>query len=88
MFAYKINARDFRGKDNIKVLKDAFNIDSYEELNDLHYILANEDKMKLPVGGKLSGEEVSSSIPIKFVKNPIRINNEDELFDLLDANRG
>lgn len=45
--------------------------------------------MKLPVGGRLSEEtNISSAIPLKFVINPYRINTEDELFDLLDANRG
>ena len=45
--------------------------------------------MSLPVGGRFGGDsEISSSIPIKFVTNPIRIKTQDELFDLLDANRG
>ena len=39
------------------------------------------------MGGRLSGEEVSSSIPVKFVTNPLQVSTEDELFDLLDANR-
>lgn len=44
--------------------------------------------MKLPIGGRLGGDQISSSIPIKFVTNPIRVNTEDDLFDLLDSNRG
>ena len=91
LFPYKINAQDFKDPKYKKLLKDMFNIDSYEELNDIFYIIVNEDKMKLPVGGRLSGQgvaAVSSQIPIKFVTNPLRIGTEDELFDLLDANRG
>jgi hypothetical protein len=68
-------------------MKDVFNIDSYEELSDINYIIVNQDKLKLPVGGKLSGEEVSANIPIKFITNPDRVNTEDELFDILDANK-
>lgn len=45
--------------------------------------------MKLPVGGRLSDDtNISSAIPLKFVTNPYRIDTEEELFDLLDANSG
>ena len=50
-------------------LKKVFNIETYQELNDIHYIIVNEDKMKMPIGGRLSNNstDVSSSIPIKFI---------------------
>lgn len=67
LFAYKLKASDFRSSEALKSLKQTFNIDSYEELNDLHYIVVNEEKMKMPVGGRSSGQTVSSSIPIKFI---------------------
>lgn len=86
VFPYIIRARDF--KESPEILKETFGIESYAELNDLHYIVVNVDKMKLPVGGRFSKEtSVPSSIAIKFVTNPIRVSNEDELFELLDANR-
>lgn len=86
VFPYLIRAKDF--KEHPEVLKETFGIESYAELNDLHYVVVNVDKMKLPVGGRFSKEtSVPSSIAIKFVTNPIRINTEDELFELLDANR-
>ena len=87
LFAYKINAVDFKGKENIEVLQKVFNISSYQELNDTYYIAVNQDKLKLPVGGRLSGDMVSSSIAVKFITNPLKVNNEDELFDIFDSNR-
>ena len=65
-------------------LKDQFGIQSYDELNDLHYILVNRDKMKLPVGGRLSDEEIPGYMPVKFAMNPILIEDKDDLFDLLE----
>lgn len=53
----------------------------------MHYILVNSDGLKLPVGGRLEGSCLPSSIPIKFVQNPIKVETEDDLFDLLDKNR-
>ena len=89
LFPYKLNAKDFRSAESMKIVQDKFNIVSYEELNDILYIIVNQDKMSLPIGGRFGGQsEISSSIPIKFVTNPLRITSEDELFDLLDANRG
>ena len=54
VFPYMIKAKDF--KENPEVLKEIFGIESYAELNDLHYIAVNVDKMKLPVGGRFSKE--------------------------------
>lgn len=39
MFPYRLNAVDF--KDKLDILKQAFNVDSYEEFNDLYYIVVN-----------------------------------------------
>lgn len=39
MFPYRLNAEDF--KDKLDILKQVFNVDSYEEFNDLHYIVVN-----------------------------------------------
>jgi hypothetical protein len=50
VFPYLIHAADF--KNEMEVLKNVFNIDSLEELNDLFYIVVNQDKMKLPIGGR------------------------------------
>ena len=45
--------------------------------------------MKLPIGGRSDGSiNVSSSIPLKFVTNPTRIEDEEQLFEILDLNRG
>lgn len=40
--SYKINAKDFKGNAELmKGLQEQFGIQSYEELNDLHYIVVN-----------------------------------------------
>lgn len=89
MFPYIIRTSDFKSEEGLKALKETFNIDSIEELNDIFYIVVNEDKMKLPIGGRKEGlVNVSSSIPLKFVTNPIRIEDNEQLFELLDLNRG
>lgn len=89
MFPYIIRTSDFKSEEGLKALKETFNIDSIEELNDIFYIVVNEDKMKLPIGGRKDGlVNVSSSIPLKFVTNPIRIEDNEQLFELLDLNRG
>ena len=45
--------------------------------------------MKLPIGGRLSGDsDVSSAIPIKFCVNPIKIDSEDDLFEIFEINKG
>ena len=81
-----IRATDF--KNEPEILKTVFNIDSYEELNDLFYIAVNQDRMKLPIGGRFGEDQISSAIPIKFCVNPIKIGTEDDLFELLEINKG
>ena len=55
-----------------------------DELKDLHYILVNGDKMKLTVGGRLSGrDEISRDMAVNFVINPLPIHNMDDLFEIL-----
>lgn len=87
MFAYKLYAKDFKGADNIELLKNVFNVDSYEQLNNTFYILVNQERSKLPIGGRLSNEHPPSSVPCKFVTNPLKAQTEDDIFDLLDANK-
>lgn len=60
LISYKLKSEDFKGPENIKILKNSLNLQSYEELNDIRYVLVNGDGMKMPVGGRLTGEEVSS----------------------------
>ena len=43
--------------------------------------------MKLPVGGRLGGQEISSAISVKFVTNPLRVEDKDKLFELLEASK-
>ena len=73
MFPYKLRASDFKGPESMKLLAELFHIDSYEELNDLQYIVINRDRMKLPMGGRFSDEESSAALPMKFVQNPHRV---------------
>ena len=87
LFPYAIKAKDFIEHETL--LKELFGIDSYRELNDLHYIVVNGDRMKLPVGGRFANETaIPSPIVIKFVTGPTKVKTEDDLFELLDANRG
>ena len=86
LFPYIICARDF--KEDIAVLEELVGVQSYRDLNDLQYILVNSDKMKMPVGGRFEETtDVQSSIVLKFAANPLKIKDEDELFELLDGNR-
>ena len=48
LFAYKIDARDFKDEASWPLLKEALNIESGHELKDTGYILVNGDRMKLP----------------------------------------
>ena len=57
---------------------------SFEQLNDLHYTVVNKDKMKLPVGGRLSNlDEITGTIAVKFITNPFIVSSKDDLFDIL-----
>ena len=86
VFPYLIRASEFKNQED--TLKSVFNIDSLQELNDLYYIVVNQDRMKLPVGGREGNEQISSAIPIKFCVNPMKIATEDDLFELFEINKG
>ena len=59
-------------------------IQSLDELNETEYVIVNEDTLKLTQ----SKSEADISYVLKFIQNPIRIENEDELYDLLELNKG
>lgn len=48
-------------------------------------MIVNEDKMKLPI---IKGDHTSSAIAFKFVMNPTRIDNLDDLYDAFEVNIG
>lgn len=56
LISYKLRSEDFKGPENMRILKDVLNVQSYEELNDTKYFVVNGDGMKLPVGGRITGE--------------------------------
>lgn len=57
---------------------------SPDELCDVDYILVNEDGLKMPM--PKSARDIG--IAIKFIQNPVQIGTREELYDLLDENRG
>jgi hypothetical protein len=65
-------------------LKKATNIGSREELLDPEYILINDSKLKLP----FQKGNADTAIAFKFIQNPIQIGSEDDLFDLVEMNKG
>lgn len=54
-------------------------IDDKLELYSSSYILINSDGMKLPVS-----QEMDRDMTSKFLVGPIKVTNEDELFELFD----
>jgi hypothetical protein len=88
--AFKLRASDFKGA-HIEQLQK-LGIQDYAALNDTLYLLVNEDMLKLAVRGRLSRSDRTADIPLpllrKFVTNPFKIETKDDLFDLLDLNRG
>lgn len=78
--------KDFSEEDE-PILKAFLNIDGgIAELKNTDYVLVNENKMKFSVGS--SGDDTYPAIAYKFIQNPQKIQNLDELFDVLEINRG
>ena len=66
------------------VLAKTFNLHGgLEEWKGVSYIVVNEDGLKMPA---FHGD--GSAIPFKFLMNPTKIDNLDDLFDALEVNRG
>ena len=97
VFPYKLRLSDFvqgekvSGGDTIEgqrfhpALAKAFNIHGgAEEWSTISHIVVNEDGLKMPVS--FSGEE--SAIAFKFVMNPTKIENLDDLYDSFEVNKG
>lgn len=53
------------------------------ELRDTSYIIVNEDRMKLPIS---KSDQRYSGIAYKFVMNPERIDNLDDLYEAFLTN--
>jgi hypothetical protein len=52
----------------------------------ISHIVVNEDGMKLPV---FMGEEADNgAIAFKFLQNPTKIDNLDDLYDAFEVNKG
>ena len=67
MFPFKVDVRDFKDETSWSLLREALNIDSYNEMLDTGYVLINEDRMKLPQ----PRERADPSISFKFLENPV-----------------
>lgn len=75
-------------KDQMDMIEELLGISSYKELNDLHYIIINSNRLKLPAAGRFQGvTDIPTGLVLKFLTNPMRITNEDDLFDLLYGNK-
>lgn len=68
------------------VLGKAFNLgDSGDTWGAVSQIVVNEDGMKLPV---FTGEDDNGAIAFKFLQNPTKIDNLDDLYDAFEVNKG
>ena len=65
------------------IFAKAFNI-QWAELKILECIVVNENKMKLPI----FQDDPSRSIAYKFLLNPTKIDNLDDLYDAFELNKG
>lgn len=83
IFAYKIDAKQFQDEADWGLLKEALNVDDGNELMETRYILINEDKMKMP----LAKASADPSISFKFLQNPEKISNIDDLYELFELHR-
>ena len=54
-----------------------------EDWKDVSHIVVNEDGMKMPVTPDEGG-----AIAYKFVMNPTKIDNLDDLYDAFEVNKG
>jgi hypothetical protein len=77
LFPYRLQWRDI----SPEILGKAFNVDDWDQVS---HIVVNEDGLKIPV---MKGDE-SGAIAFKFMMNPAKINDLDELYDAFDANKG
>jgi signal-transduction protein with cAMP-binding, CBS, and nucleotidyltransferase domain len=60
-----------------------FNIHSDEEWNGIGEIVVNEDGMKMPI----ARGDSEASIVYKFMMNPSKIDNLDDLYDAFEVNK-
>ena len=64
-----------------------FNINGTDasEWDEISHIVVNEDGLKMPVSSD-GGE--GGAIAFKFVINPTKVDNLDDLYDALEVNKG
>ncbi|TNV85361.1 hypothetical protein FGO68_gene3696 [Halteria grandinella] len=93
LFAFKLRLSDFiqpqTNADSIEpsetlnsVLGKAFNISDVETWREIRHIVVNEDGMKMPVF------DDGGAIAFKFLQNPTKIDNLDDLYDAFEVNKG
>jgi hypothetical protein len=82
LFAYKLNIQDIP----LEILGQQFNIHDLEEWEKISHIVINEDGMKFPV--QLDDSEGMASIAHRFIQNPAKVEDLDELYDAFEVNKG
>lgn len=86
LFAYRLRINDFVNDGQVHpALIKTFNLATLEEWDDVSHIVVNEDGLKLPITKAESNE---SAIAFKFVMNPAKVDNLDDIYDALEVNKG
>ena len=83
LYAYKIDARDFKDEATWGKLREQLNVESVHELSETGYVLINQDGMKLPQ----ARGNADPAISFKFIENPIAVNDLDDMYDLFDLHK-
>ena len=52
----------------------------------MSHIVVNEDTLKFPV--MTAGEDASGAMAHRFIQNPARVSDLEEIYDALEVNKG
>ncbi|CDW83935.1 UNKNOWN [Stylonychia lemnae] len=86
VYGYRLYLSDYIKDDkDMAILNKVLNVSGKEEFEEVAHVLVNEDRMKMPVYKR---DATSQAIGFKFIMNPTAIDNIDDLFEALEANKG
>ena len=87
LFAFKLNYQQIlETEEGLQALGQVFGIHGKEEWDTISHIVVNEDGLKMPV--PRHSDDQNGAIAFKFVMNPAKVSDLDELYDALDVNKG
>lgn len=90
MYPFRLNYEELlQSEEGLKVLGQVFGIHGgKDEWDTISHIVVNEDGLKMPVPRDESQNDASGAIAFKFVMNPAKIEDLDELYDAFEVNKG